>query len=134
MEFLDFLKGKYVTVQGKTGTFKRYDPRSKKEKAKFSVGQKVRISSTAGSRGRGVIGKIKELGEKTAKIIDQLGRLFEIPHAQLEMVKSKHLVQFLDFFKGCGDKHKSEKDKKKKKAPKGYHYMPDGKLMSDSKM
>jgi len=27
-----------------------------------------------------------------------------------------------------------KKKKPKKKAPKGYHYMPNGKLMADSKM
>ena len=30
MAFIDFLKGQYVTVKGKTKTFKRYDPRDKK--------------------------------------------------------------------------------------------------------
>lgn len=36
--------------------------------------------------------------------------------------------------KGCGKQKETKPKKPKKKAPKGFHYMPDGKLMKDSEM
>ena len=35
---------------------------------------------------------------------------------------------------GYGSKPPAKKGKPKKKAPKGYHYMPNGRLMKDSAM
>ena len=53
-------------------------------------------------------------------------------------IKQKEIEDARSLWKTNEEKEKSKKDeekvvaKKRKKAPKGYHYMPDGRLMKDS--
>lgn len=62
-------------------------PEEKKPTA--DVGETVRISAAAsGSLGRGIVGRVKEIGEGFARIVDEAGRTFRVPERALAYAKA----------------------------------------------
>lgn len=62
-------------------------PEEKKPAA--DVGETVRISAAAsGSLGRGIVGRVKEIGEGFARIVDEAGRTFRVPERALAYAKA----------------------------------------------
>lgn len=56
----------------------------------LKVGQKVQIkASQSGSLGRGVVGKIKELGKDFARVVNEAGDIFRVPTSALAYAKSR---------------------------------------------
>ena len=52
----------------------------------------------------------------------------------IKVFEKTPVIKQSEIFEGYKDDKKTKKTKKKKVAPKGYHYMPNGKLMKDSDM
>jgi len=56
----------------------------------IKTGARVRISSTASSIGKGIIGTIKEIGDDFVRIVDEAGKVFRVSQAQLAIAKSSN--------------------------------------------
>lgn len=72
----------------------------------IKVGDKIRVKSNAKSNGkvtehkaRGMIAKVKEIGDKFVRIVDETGKVFQVNKMALEFAKSGIIVNDYDLIK-----------------------------------